>query len=454
MSTLRTNPVAGATGRRGGIAVFCAALLLSGCAVTPPSPPPAPTAPPSRPAPPEAVLPPVAEPVHVPVAPLPPGPPPPVPPPPAMEPARPPVGEMPWLKPATFTQLPGWREDDPAQAWPALLQSCNGLRGNPAWRGVCQAAARLPAAPDSASARAYFEQHFQPWQIQQAEGGNEGLVTGYYEPLLRGSREFSAKYRFPLHAPPDDLLVVDLSALYPELRSLRLRGRLQGNRVVPYFSRAEIEAGSAPMRGKELAWVDDAVELFFLQVQGSGRVQLENGEVLRIGYADQNGHPYRSIGRWLVDRGELTLDKASMQSIKEWGRRNPERLTEMLNANPSYVFFRELPNHLPGPLGALGVPLTGERSIAVDPRGMPLGAPVWLATTRPNSSEPLNRLMLAQDTGGAIRGNVRADFFWGFGDEAGRQAGAMKQKGRMWVLLPRDFPVNTGNGGNARGATP
>ncbi len=374
-----------------------------------------------------------------------------------MEPARPPVGEMPWLKPATWAQLPGWREDDPAQAWPALLQSCNGLRGNPAWRGVCQAAARLPAAPDSASARAYFEQHFQPWQIQQAEGGNEGLVTGYYEPLLRGSREFSAKYRFPLYAAPDDLLVVDLSALYPELRNLRLRGRLQGNRVVPYFSRAEIEAGSAPMRGKELAWVDDAVELFFLQVQGSGRVQLENGEVLRIGYADQNGHPYRSIGRWLVDRGELTLDKASMQSIKEWGRRNPERLTEMLNANPSYVFFRELPNHLPGPLGALGVPLSAERSIAVDPRGMPLGAPVWLATTRPNSSAPLNRLMLAQDTGGAIRGNVRADFFWGFGDEAGRQAGAMKQKGRMWVLLPRDFPINTGpagNGGNARGATP
>jgi membrane-bound lytic murein transglycosylase A len=170
-------------------------------------------------------------------------------------------------------------------------------------------------------------------------------------------------------------------------------------------------------------------------------VQLDNGETMRIGYADQNGHPYRSIGKWLVDNGELTLDKASMQGIKDWGRRNPQRLPELLNANPSYVFFRELPNHLPGPLGALGVPLTEERSIAIDPRGMPLGAPVWLATTRPYSSLIMNRLMLAQDTGGAIRGNVRADFFWGFGDEAGRQAGAMKQRGRMWVLLPRGFPL-------------
>jgi membrane-bound lytic murein transglycosylase A len=295
--------------------------------------------------------------------------------------------------------------------------------------------------PDSSNIRAFFEQQFLVWQINQSEGGNEGLVTGYYEPLLRGSRTVSPKYRHPIYAAPEDLLVVDLAGLYPELKNLRLRGRLQGNKVVPYFSRAEIESGAAPVRGRELAWVDDAVELFFLQIQGSGRVRLENGDTVRIGYADQNGHPYRSIGKWLIEKGELTLDKASMQGIKDWGRRNPERLPELLNANPSYVFFRELPNHLAGPLGALGVPLTAERSIAIDPRGTPLGAPVWLATTRPNSNEVMNRLMLAQDTGGAIRGNVRADFFWGFGDEAGRQAGGMKQKGRMWVLLPRDFPL-------------
>ena len=350
---------------------------------------------------------------------------------------------MPWFKTATWEQLPGWKEDDLTLAWPAFLQSCKGLKGNPSWSAVCQAAGGLPALPEGLAIRAFFEQQFLPWQINQTEGGVEGLVTGYYEPLLRGSRYLTPKYRFPILAPPEDLLVVDLSTVYPELKNLRLRGRLQGNKVVPYFTRADIEAGSAPVRGKELLWVDDPVDLFFLQIQGSGRVKLENGEVVRVGYADQNGHPYRSIGKWLVEKGELTLDKASMQGIKDWGRKNPERLPELLNANPSYVFFRELPNHLSGPLGALGVPLTAERSIAIDPRGMPLGAPVWLATTRPNASEPLNRLMLAQDTGGAIRGNVRADFFWGFGDDAGRQAGAMKQKGRMWALLPRDFPIST-----------
>lgn len=350
---------------------------------------------------------------------------------------------MPWLKPVAWWQLPGWREDDLTLAWPAWMQSCRALRGNPAWSGVCQAAQRMPALPDSDAIRAFLERQFQAWQVNQGEGGTEGLVTGYYEPLLRGSRYPTVRYRYPLYGPPDDMLVVDLASIYPELKSLRLRGRLQGNKIVPYWTRAEIEAGAAPMRGKELVWVDDVVELFFLQVQGSGRVRLDNGETVRIGYADQNGHPYRSIGKWLIERGELTLDKASMQGIKEWGRRNPDRLPELLNANPSYVFFRELPGTGGGPLGALGVPLTNERSIAVDPRGVPLGAPVWLATTRPNAKETLNRLMLAQDTGSAIRGNVRADFFWGFGEDAGKLAGAMKQKGRMWVLLPRDYPILT-----------
>jgi membrane-bound lytic murein transglycosylase A len=360
---------------------------------------------------------------------------------------------MPWLKPVSWWQLPGWREDDLTLAWPAWLQSCRGLRGNPAWTGGCQAAQQLPALPDSGEIRSFLEQHFQAWQINQAEGGTEGLVTGYYEPLLRGSRTPTPRFRYPLYGPPDDMLVVDLAALYPELKNLRLRGRLQGNKVVPYWSRAEIEAGAAPVRGKEVLWVDDPVELFFLQVQGSGRVRLEegngksSGEVVRVGFADQNGHPYRSIGKWLIEKGEITPDKASMQGIKEWGRKNPDRLPELLNANPSYVFFRELPNAAPGqgggPLGALGVPLTSERSIAVDPRGIPLGAPVWLATTRPNAKDTFNHLVLAQDTGSAIRGNVRADFFWGFGEDAGRQAGAMKQKGRMWLLLPRDYPIIT-----------
>lgn len=369
---------------------------------------------------------------------------------PAPEPVKPTATPMNWLRLATWEQLPGWLNDDPAQAWAALLQSCAGLRANGAWSGVCQAANAMPAQPDTHAVRAFLQTAFQPWQVLQPDGSQEGLVTGYYEPLLRGSRSFSHKYRYPLYAAPDDLLVVDLSALYPELKSLRLRGRLQGNKVVPYWSREEIEGGAAPVRGKELAWVDDPVELFFLQIQGSGRIQLDNGQMMRVGYGEQNGHPYRSIGKWLVDNGELTLDKASMQGIKDWARRNPERLPALLNANPSYVFFRELNNHGAGPFGALGVPITPERSIAVDPRYIPLGAPVWLATTRPNSSEPMNRLVLAQDTGGAIRGNVRADFFWGFGEEAGKLAGAMKQKGRMWVLLPKDYPMTNQNGANGK----
>ncbi|MGQ9686036.1 MAG: MltA domain-containing protein [Thiobacillaceae bacterium] len=352
---------------------------------------------------------------------------------------------LPRVRTVSFRDLPNWQQDDHARAWPALLNSCRVLKDQAHWEEVCKAAVQL-GTPDAKTARAFFERHFTPHQVLQNDGSPEGLVTGYYEPLLRGSRTPSDKYRYPLYGPPDDLLVVDLSTVYPELKNLRLRGRLDGQRVVPYFDRAGIENGLAPVKGRELLWVDDPVELFFLHIQGSGRVRLDTGETVRIGYADHNGHPYRSIGKWLVDNGELSLDRASMQGIKEWGRRNPQRLTELLNVNPSYVFFRELPDSPSGPLGALGVPLTAGRSIAVDPSVIPLGAPVWLATTRPNSSVPLERLMLAQDTGGAIRGNVRADFFWGFGDEAGQIAGAMKQRGRMWLLLPRDYPVARQNG--------
>jgi membrane-bound lytic murein transglycosylase A len=230
-----------------------------------------------------------------------------------------------------------------------------------------------------------------------------------------------------------------LVSLYPELASRRLRGRLQDGKLMPYLSRGEIEVRQSPLAGKELIWVDDIVDLFFLQIQGSGMIRLDNGEQVHVGYADQNGQPYQSIGKILIDRGELTADKASMQGIKDWARRNLDKLRDLLNSNPSYVFFRELPNGLSGPLGALGVPLAAERSIAVDPRYIPLGAPVFLSTTYPNTGKPLQRLMLAQDTGGAIKGAVRADFFWGAGNEAGRLAGAMKQPGRMWILLPKGY---------------
>jgi len=273
--------------------------------------------------------------------------------------------------------------------------------------------------------------------VLNPDGTDTGLITGYYEPLLKGSRRRSERFAYPIYAPPDDMLEVDMSELFPELRGRIAYGRLEGKRVVPYFNRAEIDAGKAHLEGKVLLWVENPVELFFLQIQGSGRIELEDGTHVKIGYAAQNGHPYASIGRRLIDMGELTPERASMQDIKAWAEKNPERLPIVLGHNPSYVFFRELPDTISGPVGALGVPLTNEYSIAVDRKTVPLGVPVFLATTQPNSSEPLNRLMFAQDTGGAIKGAVRADFFWGFGDLAGAKAGRMKQSGRMWILFPK-----------------
>ncbi|MDD5330824.1 MAG: MltA domain-containing protein [Sulfuricella sp.] len=349
-----------------------------------------------------------------------------------------PAPAVPPLQPVGWEAVSGWTDEEPAAAWEAFVRSCSALRGQPAWQPACAASAAVPAS-DGAAQRKFFEQYFTPYQAANPDGATDGLITGYYEPLLHGSRTPSKRFRYPLYGVPDDLLIVDLSSVYPELKSLRLRGRLEGRRVVPYYSRADIDNGAAPLKGKELYWVDDAVELFFLQIQGSGKIALPGGETVHVGYADQNGLPYRSIGKVLVDRGDLPLEKASMQGIKDWGKRNQAKLPELLGVNASYVFFRDLPNDLAGPLGALGVPLTAERSIAVDARYIPLGAPVFLATTWPNSAKPLNRLMLAQDTGGAIRGPVRADFYWGFGQEAGKQAGSMKQSGKMWVLLPKGY---------------
>jgi membrane-bound lytic murein transglycosylase A len=435
-------------------------VWLSACTVLPPAPEPMPQHEPA-PLPLPAPLPvPVPLPVPLPVQP------PPVP---------TPLTSYPTLKPVSWEAIPNWLDTPLAESWGAFMRGCAALQKQSAWRAACEEAAGLGVpqedsdplrakaraesyvlkdsdplrakaraesyVPDEAGVRAFFERLFQPYEATQEDGGNEGLVTGYYEPLIKGNRTPSATSRFPLYAVPDDLITVDLASVYPELKNLRLRGRVIGNKLLPYATRGEIEGNG--FKGKSIAWADDAVELFFLQIQGSGRIELPDGTHMRVGYADQNGHPYKSIGKLLVERGELKLEQASMQGIKNWAVNNPGKLPELLASNPSYVFFRELPNGLPGPLGALGVPLTAARSIAIDPRFIPLGAPVFLATTQPNSALPLNRLMLAQDTGGAIRGGVRADFFWGFGDAAGEQAGKMKQKGRMWVLLPRDFPLAT-----------
>ena len=404
------------------------ALLLSACAVRPPAEPPAalpiPTPTPTpTPAPMPAPLPqPAPEPTAAP---------------PALIPT--PATTYPTLKPVDWAAVAFWQDDTVSETWSAFLHSCSTLARRTAWQAVCSEAAAM-GTPDDAATRAFFERRFQPYQATQEDGSTEGMVTGYYEPLLKGDRVRTERARFPLYAAPDDLVSVELASVYPELKNLRLRGRLVGNKLVPYPSRKEIGAAGDGFKGKPIAWAEDPVDLFFLQIQGSGRIELPDGSHVRVGYADQNGHPYQSIGKLLVERGELKLEQASMQGIKNWGAKNPDKLPDLLASNPSFVFFRELPDSLPGPLGALGVPLTGGRSIAADPRFIPLGAPVFLATTQPNSALPLNRLVMAQDTGSAIRGGVRADFFWGFGDKAGELAGRMKQRGRMWVLLPKDWP--------------
>ncbi|OQY20710.1 MAG: transglycosylase [Desulfobacteraceae bacterium 4572_35.1] len=348
----------------------------------------------------------------------------------------PPAPETPTLplKLVSWDDLPGWTQDNHVAALRAFRASCRSLKKRPDWRDSCEVA---QLEVDEKGARAFFQHHFRPWQLVNEDGSSDGLITGYYVPDLAGSRNSSTIFPYPIYKKPDDLLSIDLTSVYPELRGYRLRGRLVGQRVVPYFSREQIDSYEQPLHGQELFWVGDPVKLFFLQIQGSGRINLEDGTQVMVSYAEQNGHPYRSIGKLLLERGAMTRDQMSMQKIAAWGRNNPRKVQRLLNENPSYVFFRPLDAGVTTPPGAMGIPLTPQRSIAVDPRFIPLGAPVFLSTTFPGNEKPLQRLMVAQDTGGAIKGRVRADFFWGVGDEAGSYAGKMKQSGRMWVLLPK-----------------
>lgn len=393
--------------KRTSLLVSSLLIALAACTTPQPPKPPAAPAPPVAPAAPVAVPAPLPRPVET-------------------------------LQPSTFATVPGWDKDDLRQAWPAFLASCQVLAKQADWQEPC-AIGRDVNPADSRAVRNFFEAFFVPYQVFNQDGSDSGLITGYYEPLLRGARKRGGAFQTPLYQAPEDLLTVDLASIYPQLQGMRLRGRVVGSKVVPYFPRAELEKSNA-LAGKELLWVDDPIEAFFLQVQGSGRVRLaDTTETVRVAYADQNGYPYQSIGRYLVDQGELKLEQASAQGIKAWATANPARRQELLNVNPSYVFFKEekIVDPAKGPKGALGVPLTPQRSIAVDTRFVPPGAPVFLATTQPNSDLALQRLMLAQDTGGAIKGAVRADFFWGFGAAAGEKAGRMKQRGQMWVLWPK-----------------
>lgn len=302
-----------------------------------------------------------------------------------------------------FDQLEGWERDNHAAALDAFLVTCGDMK-DPDWRALCQYARTGPEA------RQFFELFFRPVLIEE---GKDALFTGYFEPELDGSRVRTSKYRYPVYRMPPEAL--------------------ESN---PWLTRREIlSTGVMDGRGLEIAWVDDPVELFFLQIQGSGRIRLAGGDRLRVGYRGSNGHPYRSIGVELVRRGVYDAHQVSADVIKNWVRRNPAEGRELLFHNPSYVFFREV-SEVPserGPLGAMNRSVTPMRSIAVDPFYVKLGAPVWVEK---QGVDPLRRLMIAQDTGSAIKGAQRADIFVGTGDEAGRKAGRMRDPGRMLVLMP------------------
>ncbi|MBL8481365.1 MAG: MltA domain-containing protein, partial [Rhodocyclaceae bacterium] len=290
------------------------------------------------------------------------------------------------LRRVSWDDLPGWGEDDPAPALEAFIASCRALARKPDWTAACTEAELHRGGPRAELAQ-FFMTRFEPFQVVNPDASTEGLITGYYEPLLRADRKAGGAYRYPIYGVPDDLIVVDLAEVHPELKSMRLRGRLQGRRLVPYFTRAEIAAQPDKYAQSALFWAEDAMDVVFLQVQGSGRVELPDGSRVRVGYADQNGMPYASIGRWLIDQGEMRADAVSMQGIREWARANPSRLPDLLKADPSFVFFRVLSGLRDdeGPPGALGVPLTGGRSVAVDARTIPLGAMVWLDAPGPGN---------------------------------------------------------------------
>ncbi len=325
------------------------------------------------------------------------------------------------FSPVAWQQIPGWQEDDLSAAWSAWLESCKAMvkrNSTRSWSGVCDRAKTVSGSNPQA-VRRYFEDAFQAYSIRSNSTSSEtGLVTGYYEPIMNGSRVRTSRYTVPLYGYP---------------------AAWKRNKPNPGPSRAELMESNV-LRGSELVWVEDPVAAAFMQIQGSGKIQLDDGTVLRFGFAGTNEQPFKSFAQWLLNKGEITRSQATMQGIQSWAKRNPRRVEEMLNANPRFVFFKELPSNVSpdlGPIGALGVPLTAERSIAVDLKAMPLGAPVFIATTRPLSKQSLRRLVMAQDTGTAIVGGVRADYYWGTGDAAGELAGRMKQDGQMWLLLPK-----------------
>ena len=353
----------------------------------------------------------------------------------------------------SFNDIAGWSEDDHAPALIAFRRSCGKLTAARApqpvgitripltrddWDPVCEAAARTPGE-DGPAARQFFEEWFRPFRAAGVEG-DQGLFTGYFEIELRGARQNGDGNAVPIYRLPDDHVIVDLGRFDETLKGRRLIGRVDGGRLAPYHTRAVIDRGALAGRNLEMLWINDSVDVFMLHVQGSGRVVLPDGEIVRVGFAGHNGHDYGSIGRELIARGELKRGQADWPDIRDWIANNPDRAADLFAVNPRYIFFRVIDGIPPdaGPLGAQGVPLTPGRSLAVDRRYLPLGVPLWLDTVDPgDTGRPLRRLVVAQDAGGAIKGVVRGDLFWGFGAPALAKAGRMRSPGRYFLLLPK-----------------
>ena len=352
-----------------------------------------------------------------------------------------------------FAAIPGWTTDDPLAALAAFDKSClqilaadpatamGGISGTAEdWRVVCRQVDDMAAVKDMKpeTARAFFETALVPFEVT-SNGAREGQLTGYFEIEVKGSRVKAPGFEVPIYKRPPNLVSVDLGLFRPAYAGERIAGRVDGHTLVPFEDRAAIAQGALQGKGLELAWLADPVDAFFLAVQGSGRIRLPDGTTMRVGYDGQNGRPYHSIGKLLVERGAMSLDQVSMQSIRAWLEAHPDERDDILNSNPSYVFFRQLDGE--GPIGTEGVVLTSGRSLAVDRSYVGLGTPVFIDGTAPGdgagqADQPLQRLMIAQDTGGAITGPLRGDVFWGAGDAAAYKAGVMNSKARFYVLLP------------------
>ncbi|MEA3497556.1 MAG: MltA domain-containing protein [Campylobacterota bacterium] len=336
------------------------------------------------------------------------------------------------LQKASWEDLDGYESDDLNLALDVFKKDCAGSKKYKNLKNVCH------LSKNKQDANKFFKTNFTPYKLISDDNKDSGLITGYYEPLLFGSLTKTEKYQHPIYATPKDLLTIDLSKVYPELKKYRLRGKLVGNRIIAYETREELEQGKNKNL-EPICYVDDKIDLFFLQIQGSGKVQLENGTILNIGYGQQNGRKYYSIGRKLIELGIIDKKDISLQTIKRWLKENPNKIDEILNLNNSYIFFR---NSEKSATGSLGIELVANRNLAVDRSYIPLGFPVFINTTNPINNKEINQLMVAADTGGAIKGEIRADFFFGNGKMAEELAGKMKQTGKLYIFIPNNLPKN------------